>query len=75
MAASAVRAGTVMGSCGDQSSPSIPRPLSAGGQLRDYAAAGSNGPRAGAAPLSSVACLGGVVELGAAVSRFLDEVT
>jgi hypothetical protein len=31
--------------------------------------------RAGAAPLSSVACLGGVVELGAAVGRFLDEVT
>jgi hypothetical protein len=29
----------------------------------------------GAAPMSSVACLGGVIELGAAVGRFLDEVT
>ena len=74
MAASAVWAGTVMGPAGSIK-PEHPRPLSAGGQLRDYEAAGSNGPRAGAAPLSSVACLGGVVELGAAVGRFLDEVT
>jgi hypothetical protein len=58
----------------DLSSLTIPRQLSAGGQLRASTAAGSNGPRAGTAPLSSVACLGGVVESSAAVGCFLDEV-